>query len=621
MREQVNRIRTALAEGSFVPVFQPVAEVGTGRIVSVETLARLREPTGHLTTPDNFLDAAERFGFITQIDRIVIAAAFERLSAARLTTVPNLEMAINLSGLDFEDDSLVADISRLARAKGIRPERVTFEITETAVLRDLARVQNFTRALTAEGFRFALDDFGVGFSSFRYLRELPVSSLKLDISLRPEPRAPAREPRLRPRHHGDLPGPRREDGGGGGRVPGDSRHRLHARRRPRAGIPHRAPVARPPAREPRRHDAEVAVLKGRRALRRAGRLSRLGIDVLLLLLLGALLAGLVALAQRWEAPMRAAVEIDLSPWALPGYTLLSLSRGFAAYILSLLFTLAVGTAAAHSRRAERVLIPLLDIGQGIPVLGFLPGLVLGMVALFPRTNVGLELACILMIFTGQVWNMAFSYYGSVRALPTELNEVARIHRFGWWRRFRTVELSASVIGLVWNSMLSMAGGWFFLTVNEAFTLGDRDFRLPGIGSYMAVAIEKGDGRAIAWALVAMTTMIVAVDQLLWRPLVAWSQRFRLGDISGADAPTSWVLDLIRRSTLLRRLGRALRAARERRPSAARPLRRPRRRPARTLRQPGAPPCRGGSPPPPPPRASPAAPRSSASSPASTPPSG
>jgi len=182
MREQVNRIRTALAEGSFVPVFQPVAEVGTGRIVSVETLARLREPTGHLTTPDNFLDAAERFGFITQIDRIVIAAAFERLSAARQTTVPNLEMAINLSGLDFEDDTLVADISRLARAKGIRPERVTFEITETAVLRDLARVQNFTRALTAEGFRFALDDFGVGFSSFRYLRELPVSSLKLDIS-------------------------------------------------------------------------------------------------------------------------------------------------------------------------------------------------------------------------------------------------------------------------------------------------------------------------------------------------------------------------------------------------------------------------------------------------------
>ncbi len=182
LREQANRIRSALAEGRFIPVFQPVADIATGRIVAVETLARLREPSGHLTTPDAFLDAAERFGFVTQMDRLVIAGAFERYVAARHKTIPNLEMAINLSGLDFEDDDLVADISRLARAKGIRPERVTFEITETAVLRDLARVQHFTRALTAEGFRFALDDFGVGFSSFRYLRELPVSSLKLDMS-------------------------------------------------------------------------------------------------------------------------------------------------------------------------------------------------------------------------------------------------------------------------------------------------------------------------------------------------------------------------------------------------------------------------------------------------------
>ncbi|MFI5181890.1 MAG: putative bifunctional diguanylate cyclase/phosphodiesterase [Thermoanaerobaculia bacterium] len=182
LREQADRIRAALSEHRFVPVFQPVAEVATGRIVAVETLARLKEPNGLLTAPASFLDAAERFGFVTQMDRLVIAAAFEKLVSARHRTVANLEMAINLSGLDFEDDSLVADISRLARAKGIRPERVTFEITETAVLRDLARVQHFTRALTAEGFRFALDDFGVGFSSFRYLRELPVSSLKLDMS-------------------------------------------------------------------------------------------------------------------------------------------------------------------------------------------------------------------------------------------------------------------------------------------------------------------------------------------------------------------------------------------------------------------------------------------------------
>ncbi len=269
-------------------------------------------------------------------------------------------------------------------------------------------------------------------------------------------------------------------------------------------------------------------------------------------MLGALVAGVVGLAQRWEAPIRQAVEIDLSPSALPLYTVLSLSRGFAAYLLSLAFTLVYGTIAAHGKRAEKVMLPLLDIGQGIPVLGFLPGLVLGMVALFPRTNVGLELACILMIFTGQVWNMTFSYIGSLRSIPEELHEVARIHRFSFWKRFRIVEVSSSAIGLVWNSMMSMAGGWFFLTVNEAFTLGDRDFRLPGIGSYMAVAIEKGDSRAMAWAIVAMVVMIVACDQLLWRPLVAWSQRFRNADVEGEAAPESWVLNLVRRSAFLRR---------------------------------------------------------------------
>jgi len=301
------------------------------------------------------------------------------------------------------------------------------------------------------------------------------------------------------------------------------------------------------------------------------------LDVLLIAALAAAVGGVVVLAQRWNAPIRATTPIDLSPRALPGYTLLSLSRGFAAYILSLLFTLVYGTIAAHSKRAEKVMIPLLDIGQGIPVLGFLPGLVLGMVALFPRSNIGLELACILMIFTGQVWNMVFSFYGSLRSIPTELKEVARIHRFGWMKTFGTVEVSSSAIGLVWNSMMSMAGGWFFLTVNEAFTLGDRDFRLPGVGSYMAVAIEKGDQKAMLWAIVAMSAMIVAVDQLLWKPLVAWSQRFRVEDLASSDKPRSWVLDLVRRSPLVRRLSqqrrrfvkqRAPEAPPEDRPAAA-----------------------------------------------------
>jgi len=283
------------------------------------------------------------------------------------------------------------------------------------------------------------------------------------------------------------------------------------------------------------------------------------VDLFLVATLAALVGGVVVLAQRWNAPIRTATPIDLDPRALPGYTLLSLSRGFAAYLLSLVFTLVYGTIAAHSKRAEKVMIPLLDIGQGIPVLGFLPGLVLGMVALFPHSNVGLELACVLMIFTGQVWNMVFSFYGSLRSVPGELKEVARIHRFGWFKTFRTVEVSSAAIGLVWNSMMSMAGGWFFLTVNEAFTLGNRDFRLPGVGSYMAVAIAKGDGRAMLWAIVAMSVMILAVDQLLWKPLVAWSERFRLEELSSAEKPKSWVLDLLRRSPLMRRLRRAGRA--------------------------------------------------------------
>ena len=283
------------------------------------------------------------------------------------------------------------------------------------------------------------------------------------------------------------------------------------------------------------------------------------VDLFLVAVLAALVGGVVVLAQRWNAPIRTATPIDLDPRALPGYTLLSLSRGFAAYLLSLVFTLVYGTIAAHSKRAEKVMIPLLDIGQGIPVLGFLPGLVLGMVALFPHSNVGLELACVLMIFTGQVWNMVFSFYGSVRSVPAELREVARIHRFGWFKTFRTVEVSSSAIGLVWNSMMSMAGGWFFLTVNEAFTLGNRDFRLPGVGSYMAVAIAKGDRRAMLWAVVAMSVMILAVDQLLWKPLVAWSERFRLEELSSHDKPKSWVLDLLRRSPLMRRLRRLRRS--------------------------------------------------------------
>jgi len=287
---------------------------------------------------------------------------------------------------------------------------------------------------------------------------------------------------------------------------------------------------------------EAAALLGRVRHARA-------VDLALLAALAGAVFGLVSLAREWTGALRPAVEIDLSARALPGYALFSLARGLAAYALSLLFTLVYGTWAAKDRVAERVLIPALDVLQSIPVLGFMPGLVLGLVAAFPRSNVGLELASVLMIFTGQAWNMAFSYYHSLRTLPPDLVEVARLARFSFWQRLRWVELPSAAIGLVWNSMMSMAGGWFFLMAAEAFVLGEHDFRLPGLGSYMSVAVARGDGAAMALAVLAMTSLVVALDQLLWRPLVAWSQKFRMEEGGESEAPQSWFLDLLRRSRL------------------------------------------------------------------------
>jgi NitT/TauT family transport system permease protein len=273
-------------------------------------------------------------------------------------------------------------------------------------------------------------------------------------------------------------------------------------------------------------------------------------DLALVAGVGGTIFGLIRLAQEWTGALRPTVEIDLSFGALPGYALLSLSRGLAAYVLSLLFTLAYGYWAARDHVAERVLIPALDILQSIPVLGFMPGLVLGLVAAFPGSNTGLELASVIMIFTGQAWNMTFSFYYSLRSIPRDLTEVATLNRFGWWQRFRWVELPFSTIGLVWNSMMSMAGGWFFLMVSEAFVLGDKDFRLPGLGSYMSVAVAKGDSGAMLAAVVAMTIMIVALDQLLWRPVVVWAQKFRVEESGQAEAMESWFLDVLKRSEIL-----------------------------------------------------------------------
>jgi NitT/TauT family transport system permease protein len=285
------------------------------------------------------------------------------------------------------------------------------------------------------------------------------------------------------------------------------------------------------------------------------------VDLLVIVGLAGLLYGLMDVAREWTGEHRPAIQIDLSPWALPRYTFFSLSRGLLAYVLSLTFTLLYGYWAAKDRAASRVLIPLLDVLQSIPVLGFMPGLILAMVVLFPHSNVGLELAAVIMIFTGQAWNMTFSFYHSLRSVPPELDEAATVYRFSRWQRLKWVELPFSTVGLVWNSMMSMAGGWFFLMINEAFRLGERDFRLPGLGSYMSVAVEQGRVDAMLYAILAMTLMIVLVDQLLWRPVVVWSQKFRVEEFGQQEPMSSWFLNWIRRSILLRRFRWWFRVAR------------------------------------------------------------
>jgi NitT/TauT family transport system permease protein len=264
----------------------------------------------------------------------------------------------------------------------------------------------------------------------------------------------------------------------------------------------------------------------------------------------AVLYSVVALARYWSGPLTPQVEIDLRARALPVYTLYSVLRIGIAYLLSLLFTLVYGYVAAYNRRAEKLMVPLLDVLQSIPVLSFLPGVMLAMVALFPRRQLGVELGSILLIFTGQVWNMAFSFYASLKSIPQEMREAARLYRFSWWQRFTEMELPFSAIGLVWNSMMSVAGGWFFLMACEMFVLGKRDFRLPGLGSYLQTASSAGDTRAIIYGLVTMVAVIVLTDQLIWRPIVAWAQKFKVESVEASDTTQSAVLRFIRRSRLV-----------------------------------------------------------------------
>jgi NitT/TauT family transport system permease protein len=212
-----------------------------------------------------------------------------------------------------------------------------------------------------------------------------------------------------------------------------------------------------------------------------------------------------------------------------------------------------GYIAAYNSTAERFMIPLLDILQSIPVLSFLPGVMLAMVALFPQRQLGVEIGAILLIFTGQVWNMAFSFYASLKGIPKEMRETARVYRFNGWQRFRAMELPSAAIGLIWNSMMSVAGGWFFLMACEMFVLGDRDFRLPGLGSYLQTAASAGDTEAVLWGVAVMVAIIVLLDQFVWRPVIAWAEKFKLEQVESSQSPKSWLLELIRHSELISRL--------------------------------------------------------------------
>ena len=280
------------------------------------------------------------------------------------------------------------------------------------------------------------------------------------------------------------------------------------------------------------------------------------VDLAVASLLASLIYALITVAHEWSAPLQQVPELHLEARYLPLYALFSLSRGVIAYGLSFFFTMVYGYTMARVAGAERVMLPTLDILQSIPVLGFLPGFVLGLVHLFPHQNIGLEIASVLMIFTGQVWNMTFSFYSSLKSVPPDLLAVARLAQMSWWGRFFRLDLSFAVPGLLWNSMMSMAGGWFFLMVSEAFVLGEHDFRLPGLGSYMSLAIERGDGWAQLLGVAAMLGMIVFVDQVVWRPMVAWSHKFT--DEESTTETSSWLWERIRRSQIWRAGSQSLR---------------------------------------------------------------
>ncbi|HEX4532553.1 MAG TPA: ABC transporter permease subunit, partial [Acidimicrobiia bacterium] len=274
----------------------------------------------------------------------------------------------------------------------------------------------------------------------------------------------------------------------------------------------------------------------------------------------ALLYALVRLGSSMNAsfiPKSATTKVSTDPVDLPYYAARSLLRMFIALFFSVLFTFVYGTAAARLRRAEVVLIPALDILQSVPILGFLSITVTAFIALFPGSLLGLECAAIFAIFTSQAWNLTFSFYHSLVSQPRELDEAARLFRLTKWQRFWKLDVPQSMIGLVWNGMMSFGGGWFFLVAAESISVLNKKYALPGIGSYVAAASADGDLGLVLLAIVVMVVMVLGVNFFFWRPLVAWSERFRNETSESSERPRSLVYDALRSSSLPRALGQEL----------------------------------------------------------------
>jgi NitT/TauT family transport system permease protein len=291
------------------------------------------------------------------------------------------------------------------------------------------------------------------------------------------------------------------------------------------------------------------------------------VDVLVFAALLALLFGLLRLAPALNAPFlpkTASKPLSTNPANLPYYAVRSLLRMFIALFISIVFTFVYATAAARLRRAEKVLIPVLDILQSVPVLGFLTVTVTAFINLFPGSELGLEAASIFAIFTSMAWNMTFAFYHSLISQPSDLDEAARVMRLTKWQRFWKVDVPSGMIPLVWNGMMSFGGAWFFLAASESISVLNHTYVLPGVGSYVAAAIEQSSLGHVGIAIVVMVFMVIGVNFLFWRPMVAWAERFRTEESAAAERPRSVVLDILRRSSVpdlvsrpARPVGRAL----------------------------------------------------------------